>query len=51
MVAKVTAGTNVHSTQQVCVVIEECILELGVRLVRMQFFEKVGGRKGQLASQ
>ena len=50
MVAKVTVGINVRSTQQVCVVIEECILELWVWFVGMQFFQKVGGRKGQLAS-
>ena len=51
MIAKVTVRINVRRTQQVCVVIKECILELGVWFVGMQFFEKVGGRKGQLASQ
>ena len=51
MIAKVTVGINVRRTQQVGVVIEECILELGVWFVGMQFFEEVGGRKGQLASQ
>ena len=51
VIAKVTVGINVRRTQQVRVVIEECILELGVWFVGMQFFEEVGGRKGQLASQ
>jgi len=51
VVAKVTVGINVCRTQQVFVVIEECILKLGVWFVGMQFFEEVGGRKGQLASQ
>ena len=51
MVAKVTVWMHVRGTQQVCVVIEECILELWVWFVGMQFFEEVGGRKGKLASQ